>query len=269
MKSKRRNVIALTMLVAGLLFIAVPMIRKSAAGPPDFSGCTGEHYTAIVNGVSILYERAGEGSPVILLHGNSGCHQDLGLITELLVQNGYEVFAVDSRGQGANARVDDYHYADMAEDVYELIQLWGLEKPALYGWSDGGIIGLLTEIRHPGTLGKLAISGANVTPDGVKGIFAASIAVANAIHPQSLSEMIQNEPNITPEELKTIRIPVLVTAGENDMIKTEHTEMIAEELPDAELVIFDGEDHGSYVIGNAKMGEELLRFLNESEGQVP
>ena len=231
--------------------------------------CIGEHETMEVNGVSIYYEVAGEGLPVILLHGNGGSHRDLYMETSQLSDAGYKVYAVDSRGQGQSSDVPEYHYVDMADDVYELIKAWGLEKPALYGWSDGGIIGLLTEIRHPGTLGKLAISGANVTPDGVKGIFAASIAVANAIHPQSLSEMIQNEPNITPEELKTIRIPVLVTAGENDMIKTEHTEMIAEELPDAELVIFDGEDHGSYVIGNAKMGEELLRFLNESEGQVP
>ena len=262
MKSNSVKAAGIILLIVVMLFV-IRLTAGKRFGEPDFSGCIGEHYTVDVNGVSILYERAGEGRPVILLHGNGGCHQDLGLIIGLLVRNGYEVYAVDSRGQGANEPVDDYHYADMADDVFELIQAWKLEKPALYGWSDGGIIGLLTEIRHPGTLGMLAVSGANVTPDGVKGIFTSSIAIANAFHPQSLSEMILNEPHITPEELKTVRIPVLVTAGEDDMIKTSHTEMIAEELPNAELVIFEGEDHGSYVVGNSKMGEELLRFLEK------
>ena len=59
----------------------------------------------------------------------------------------------------------------MADDVFYLIQEWKLDKPALYGWSDGGIIGLLTEIRHPGTLGALAVSGASVSPDGLEDSF--------------------------------------------------------------------------------------------------
>ena len=35
----------------------------------------------------------------------------------------------------------------------------------LFGWSDGGINGLLMAIRHPEKVKKLAITGANLRPD--------------------------------------------------------------------------------------------------------
>ena len=263
-KMKRRGVLILFLLILGIACFAVPFLygENNPSVSPD---CIGDHHVAHVNGVDIFYEEAGNGKPVILLHGNGGSHRDLSATTAQLVKAGYKVYAVDSRGQGSSSSVADYHYSDMADDVYELIRVWHLEKPALYGWSDGGIIGLLLEINHPGSLGLLAVSGANVNPDGIKGFYAMPISVANAIHSQSLTDMILNEPDITEEELGSIRIPVLVTAGSDDMIKTEHTEMIAESIPDAELVIYDGENHGSYILGSEKIGNELIRFLKEND----
>ena len=228
--------------------------------------CIGEHYTRDVNGVTIYYEETeGDGFPVILLHGNGGSHKDLYMETKQLSEAGYKVYAVDSRGQGQSSIPDEYHYADMADDVYELIKVWGLDKPALYGWSDGGIIGLLLEIRHPGSLSALAVSGANTDPDGLDGMFRLSAELFGGSG--SLTDMIAKEPHITKEELASIDIPVLVTAGENDMIKEEHTRMIAENIPDSELVIFEGEDHGSYIWGNTKMGDLLLDFLEKTYGK--
>ena len=223
----------------------------------------GDYETAEVNGVSICYEIVGEGDPVILLHGNGGSHEDLSLITEQLAAAGYRAYAVDSRGQGANAPLDEYHYTDMADDVYQLIKLWGLTKPALYGWSDGGIVGLLTEIRHPGSLGALAVSGANISPDGLDGSFLMSVKLSDAVHEDPLTTMILTEPDITEEELAGITCPVLVTAGSGDIIREDHTRQIAEAIPGSQLIIFDGESHGSYITGNTKMAEALITFLEE------
>ena len=225
--------------------------------------CIGEHETMDVNGVTIYYEVAGEGLPVILLHGNGGSHRDLYMETSQLAEAGYRVYAVDSRGQGQSSDAPEYHYVDMADDVYELIEAWGLEKPALYGWSDGGIIGLLVEIRHPGTLGVLAVSGANTDPEGLRNSFLWPVRLF-AGDSGSLTDMIANEPHITKEELGGIDIPVLVTAGDDDIIKEKHTEMIAESIPDAELMILSGESHGSYIAGSEKMGEILIQFLDEN-----
>ena len=234
--------------------------------PGLFSDCIGEHFTEEVNGVSLYYEKAGAGAPVILLHGNGGSHKDLALLTRRLAEAGYTVYAVDSRGQGANEPLQEYHYVDMADDVYALIRKWKLDHPALYGWSDGGIVGLLTEIRHPGTLGALAVSGVNTSPDGLKESFLAPLQLAGAVHADPLMEMIRKEPMITTQELQSIQIPVLVTAGEHDIIKPEHIQMVADSLPFGQLHILQGESHGSYITGNEKMADLLLEFLKHGDG---
>ncbi|MBQ1311909.1 MAG: alpha/beta hydrolase [Blautia sp.] len=270
MGNKKRTISKkwLLLLISGLAILGIGIflnhgegaLKGAASGNDLYTGETG---TQSVNGVNIFYETLGEGTPVILLHGNGGSHEDLFMEMEQLAEAGYRVYAPDSRGQGKSSAAKEYHYHDMADDVYELIRAWGLEKPALYGWSDGGIIGLLTEIRHPGTLGLLAVSGANISPEGLEDSFLMPIRFISGNN-GSLTDMIVNEPDISTQELASIQIPVLVTAGERDIIKQEHTEMIAESIPNAELMILEGEDHGSYIAGSPKMGEILLDFLRRN-----
>lgn len=60
-------------------------------------------------------------------------------------------------------------------------------------------------------------------------------------HMEILGLMV-NEPNIRPEELCAIQAPTLVIAGTKDMIKTAHTELIADHIPNAKLSVIPG-DH--------------------------
>ena len=128
--------------------------------------------------------------------------------------------------------------------------------------SDGGIIGLLLEINHPGTLGILAVSGANLVPEGVDPSILEEYWEAYEEEHDPLIALMLTEPHIEEDELRSIRIPVLVTAGEYDLILPEETYRIAEALPDAELVIMEGEDHGSYIEDSDIMGEVLLDFFD-------
>ena len=219
--------------------------------------------TVQVNGVTLHYAVYGEGMPIILIHGNGEDHSIFHVEIEQLTAAGYKVYAPDSRGQGANQPINEYHYADMAEDMYAFIQRMGLRKPALYGFSDGGIIGLLLEIRHPGTLGALAVSGTNLSPAGLIPSFLEEYSAINQEQPNPLVTLMLTEPQIDPEALKSIRIPVLVTAGEHDLILRSETEKIAKAIAGAEMVIVPGEDHGSYIIGSEKMGKLLIAFLQK------
>lgn len=54
--------------------------------------------------------------------------------------------------------------------------------------------------------------------------------------------LMVNEPNIQPEELRAIQAPTLVIVGTKDMIKQEHTEIIAQSIPNAKLSVISG-DH--------------------------
>ena len=132
-----------------------------------FAGCKGSDYvsytdTINVNGVELFYAAEGAGRPVILLHGNGGSHNDMETTTRQLAQAGYLVYALDSRGQGANPPLAEYHYKDMAEDVRQFIIAKGLTKPAVFGFSDGGNIALQLEVLHPGTFSAIATGGANI-----------------------------------------------------------------------------------------------------------
>lgn len=221
-----------------------------------------------VNGVSLVYQRMGRlnAQPVLLLHGNGGSHEHLALMAHQLDSAGYLVYAPDSRGQGANAPLQEYHYADMAEDMYAFCQALHIRKPAVFGWSDGGIIALQAEILHPGLFSAIAVSGANVEPEGIIGFeemyrYFTTDTMGNTITPAPLHQMMLTEPHITPTQLHTIACPTLVVAGEYDMIAEEHTRLIANAIPNATLLILPGEDHGSHIWQNTKMGDILIDYL--------
>jgi pimeloyl-ACP methyl ester carboxylesterase len=220
-----------------------------------------------INSVFLHYAEAGAGRPVLLLHGNGEDHHLLNVEMTQLAEAGYHVYAPDSRGHGANAPLQEYHYADMADDIFMMIRRLGLDKPALYGHSDGGIIALLLELRHPGTLGAMAISGTNLSPEGLIPSFIEEYTQTNQETPDPLVTLMLTEPHIDPEELEKIHIPVLVTAGENDLVLREETERIAAHLPDARMVIVPDADHGSYLADSPLMGEMLLDFLAEKWSQ--
>ena len=215
-----------------------------------------------VNGVTLHYEAVGEGRPVVLVHGNGEDHHLFDVEIDQLVKAGYRVYAPDSRGHGANEPLQEYHYADMAEDMYQFIRAMNLDKPAFYGFSDGGIIGLLLIITHPGCLGALAISGTNLSPAGLIPSFVKECTAINEEKNDPLITLMLTEPHIDPEELKKITIPVLVTAGENDLILPSETEKIADLIPNSSLIILEGEDHGSYIVNSEMMGELLIDFLS-------
>ena len=218
--------------------------------------------TAQVNGTSIFYAAEGAGRPVILLHGNGGSHNDLETTQRDLAQAGYMVYALDSRGQGANARLSEYHYKDMATDVYEFIKTKGLEKPAVFGFSDGGIIALQLEVMYPGTLGAIATGGANIF---VKGALVPEFEQGFLAQPtdEPLVKMMQNEPTMTPQDMQAIQAPSLIMSGEHDLILEDHTRLIGENIPDARVKIIPGEDHGSYICNSPKLAALLLDFFNE------
>lgn len=218
--------------------------------------------SVFVNGVTLHYEETGAGRPVMLVHGNGEDHHIFDMGIAQLVKAGYHVYAPDSRGHGANEPQPEYHYADMAEDMYQFIRAMKLEKPAFYGFSDGGIIGLTLITRHPDCVGALAISGTNLSPAGLIPSFVEEYTAINEKENDPLITLMLTEPHIDPEALKKIAVPVLVTAGENDLILQSETKKIADLIPNSTMIILEGEDHGSYIVNSEIMGELLIDFLN-------
>lgn len=220
-----------------------------------------------VNGIELFYEKEGSGPPLILLHGNGEDHHIFDEAAAVLAKN-WTLYRLDSRGHGQSTRVEELHYEDLAEDVIRLIQALELERPVLYGFSDGGIVGILTALRAPDLLSGMIISGANLQPRGMKGLFYWIFRIFNLFRRKPEWEMLLTEPSIRKSDLRTIEIPVYVTAGERDVIRESHTKFIAEHIPESRLDILEGETHGSYVIHTEKLAriiEAGAAFIREPE----
>ena len=243
-----------------LLVLATSIALSACVGEGTKSEYVSYTDTIALNGVELFYAAEGVGKPVILLHGNGGSHNDMETTTRQLAQAGYKVYALDSRGQGANAPLEEYHYKDMAEDLFAFIEAKRLQRPAVFGFSDGGIIALQMEVLHPGTLGAIATGGANIFVGGalVPEFEKEFLAQKN---PNPLNVMMMNEPTMTVEDMQTIGCPALIMAGDGDLIREEHTRLIGENIPSGEVLIVSNADHGSYIYHSRRVGELLLDFF--------
>ena len=116
----------------------------------------------------------------------------------------------------------------------------------------GGNIAMIFAIRYPDRVNRLILNGANLNPMGVKRSTQIPIEIgykfakkyaeksdSARLNAEMLGLMV-NDPNVEPEELVKIKAKTLVIAGTKDMIKKEHTRLIASHIPDSELVFLKG-----------------------------
>ncbi len=213
-----------------------------------------------VNEINIHYEVFGEGKPIILLHGNGECYKIFDILIEKL-KDDYKVYAIDSRCHGKSDNPKEISYDLMCDDVIGFIKELNIEKPILYGFSDGGIIGLLIALKEPDLLSNLIISGANLNPKACSKLDYALGKIIYCITGSKLFRMMLKEPDIKPEELSKITIPVHVLAGEKDIILREHTELIASSIPNSTIEIIPKENHGSYIVHSDKLYKIIEKYL--------
>jgi len=137
-------------------------LRAQAPTKRDAQGAWGGkmkgvgHY-AHVNGLTLYYEIAGTGRPLILLHGGLGALEMFGPNLATLAQ-GRQVIAVDLQGHGRTADIDrPLSVALMADDIAGLVKQLGLPSVDIMGYSLGGGVALQTAIRHPEVVRKLVV----------------------------------------------------------------------------------------------------------------
>ena len=200
--------------------------------------------------ISLYYEKRGAGEPLVLLHGNGEdgsyfLHQMEAFSREFLV------YALDTRGHGRSPRGSaPFTISQFAEDLLAFLDEQGLKRVNLLGFSDGGNIALTFALRHPERGRRLVLNGANLTPRGVKAWVQLPIVLGYQIASRLKSPkartnaemlgLMVHEPQIPPSELAGLMMPVLVIAGTRDMIREDHTRLMAREIPGARLALIPG-----------------------------
>ena len=202
--------------------------------------------------IKLHYEEAGEGEPLVLLHGNGEDSTYFKHQIPCFARN-FHVIALDTRGHGKSPRgAAPFTIAQFANDLLDFLDARGIERAHLLGFSDGGNIALMFALAHPERVGKLVLNGANLNPRGVKrstqlpielGYHGANLFATRSLRARANAEMLGlmvNEPHIEPQELATLTIPTLVIAGTHDMIRDNHTRLIAESIPNTQLALIPG-----------------------------
>ncbi len=228
-----------------------------------------------------IFNKSG-GNPVLLIHGGLITADTWGNQVPVLAKT-HQVIVADSRGHGRSTRSSKpFSYELMADDYLALLDHLKIDKVAIVGFSDGGIIGLDIAMRHPERVVKLWAYGANTLVTGLKEgfekepVFAAAIVEAGEDYKRlsptpneydaflaAISQMWNTQPAYTPEQIARIVTPTAIVAGEYDeVVKREHTEEIARMIPGAKLLILRGVSHFAHRQNLELYNRELTSFLD-------
>jgi pimeloyl-ACP methyl ester carboxylesterase len=115
---------------------------------------------ANVNGTRLHYLIAGEGNPVVLLHGYAETsHMWIPLMPKLAAS--HTVIAVDLRGAGQSATpADGYSKAAMAQDIHALTQKLGYQRIRIVGHDIGLMVAYAFAAQYPSEVDRIVLMDA-------------------------------------------------------------------------------------------------------------
>jgi len=223
------------------------------------------------DGLTLNYEIAGDGPPVLCIHGFASSGQvnwiDVGWV-ETLVSAGYSAITLDSRGHGKSDKPHDperYHPQDMARDAVALLDHLKIEQAAVLGYSMGARIAAFMAFEHEdrvacvifGGMGMNLINGLSDGNDIIAGLRAPSLDTLThptarqfrifADHTKSDREalaacMETSRAPMARADVRRINVPALVAVGETDTMAGP-PESLAELMSHGEAYVIPKRDH--------------------------
>ncbi len=256
---------SLVILVAVGLVLGCASHGEFAARQTGGAGAVKSGYV-LVNGLNMYYEVRGTGRPLVLIHGGV-CTIDtcFGKVRPLLAKN-WKTVAVELQGHGHTADVDrPLTFEHLAEDTYALLRQLKIENADFVGYSIGGGVALQIAMRHPDLVHKLVVIG---TTYNNQGLVPGLLLVFKTMKPEDIPEEFREAYERTapdpkhwsmlvakvmklgleskgwrPEEIQSIKAPVLVMIGDADIVRPEHAVQMFRLLPHAQLAVLPGSDH--------------------------
>ena len=257
-----------------------------------------------VRGVNYYYEIRGKGEPLLLLHGGLGSIDMFGPNLAILSAH-REVIAVDLQGHGRTTLGDrPISLIDMGDDMAAIVKQLGYRQVDALGYSLGGGVALRLAVQHPDVVRRLALVSTPFAQDGFfpemlpqQAAVGAAMApmmkdtpmyqsyVAVAPHPEDFPRLLDRmgeymrQPYNWADDVKTLKMPVMLVYGDSDMIRPEHIvefyHLLGGGLKDAgwgrehmsknRLAILPDLTH--YEMGAAPaLGQTVLPFLNGESG---
>ncbi|MHB8463383.1 MAG: alpha/beta fold hydrolase [Acidimicrobiales bacterium] len=247
------------------------------------------------DGVTIWYETAGAGLPVLLSHGYSATSEMWRGQLDALTAN-HQVITWDMRGHGRSDSPDDpaaYSEAATVEDMAAILDACGVERAVIGGLSLGGYMSLAFSARYPARAMALMLFDTGpgyrndearaewnkladrfATAFDTRGLDAlgesAEVRVATHRSAQGLAlaarGMLRQADARVLESLPTIGVPTLVLVGANDAPFIGATDYMASKIPGAVKVVLADAGHAANIDQPDAFNQAVVAFLTGVTG---
>jgi pimeloyl-ACP methyl ester carboxylesterase len=170
---------------------------------------------------------AGEGTPVVLLHGLTATRRYVVMGSKNLERSGHRVIAYDARGHGKSAPADRYGYDALADDLLAVLDDRGIDRAVLAGASMGAHTLVRFALEHPERAAALVLITPAYDPDTPEGGLDRWDALARGLRDGGVDGFIAayGEPQVPAAFQETVKTVLRQRLSAHD-----HPEAVADAL---------------------------------------
>jgi len=107
--------------------------------------------------MELNFKKLGSGHPMVILHGLLGT-LDNWITLGRQFSKDFTVYLVDLRNHGLSPHSEEFTYDAMMQDILDLMEAEGIEKPILLGHSMGGKVAMSLALTNPTKISKLIVA---------------------------------------------------------------------------------------------------------------
>jgi pimeloyl-ACP methyl ester carboxylesterase len=223
-------------------------------------------------GVPISWVEAGEGEPVLLVHGlysNAELNWVLPGTFAMLAEH-HRVIAPDLRGHGRSGKPtgERAYGAPMVEDLVRLMDHLHVARAHVVGYSLGGVVVMKLLVDHPDRVLSATLGGMGWLRDGSfeQALFGRMGRRLGRRTPPACVHGIARLA-VGEAELRRVTVPVEVVVGDRDPCRRLYVEPLRRLRPDWPVVVVRHAGHLDCVV-KAQFRHDLARWLATNERTV-
>lgn len=216
-----------------------------------------------VAGADVRYQAAGQGEPVVLVHGLSGSTRWWARTVPALAEQ-YTVYLVDLPGFGGHRRFPQrLRFSDFASWLLQWLDALHLDRIRLIGHSMGGALAIQVSAQRPDAIQQLVLAAPAALPSDrvtlrsyLRPLAMAIPATSPAFLPILAYDALRAGPRTlwrisrdlltldTADELARVTAPTLLIWGQRDtLVPPAAGPLLRHALPHAELQVIEGAGH--------------------------
>jgi pimeloyl-ACP methyl ester carboxylesterase len=178
-------------------------------------------------GARLAAEEAGEGTPVVLLHGLTATRRYVVMGSKHLERSGHRVIAYDARGHGRSEPADAYGYDALAADLGAVLDDRGIDRAVLAGASMGAHTLVRFALEHPDRAAALVIITPAYDPDAPERDFDRWDRLSRGLREGGVEGFVEayGEPRVPEQFRDTVR-----TVLRQRLSAHEHPDAVADAL---------------------------------------